>query len=136
MIFTGTNGNDTIIGTNGDDILRGLNGNDFLDGGFGFDIIDGGAGVDTTSYAFYAGPINANLSTGVVSFPGNSVLTDTLISIENLIGTAGNDTITGNNANNSLSGGNGNDSLHGGNGNVFLVLEPSNSSTNRPVPYT
>ncbi len=108
-------------GGNGNDSLHGGNGNDFLDGGFGFDIIDGGAGVDTTSYAFYAGPINANLSTGVVSFPGNSVLTDTLISIENLIGTAGNDTITGNNANNSLSGGNGNDTINGGLGNDTLI---------------
>lgn len=109
--FIGTNGNDTIVGSDDDDILLGLNGNDFLDGRFGFDIIDGGAGVDTTSYAFYAGPINANLLTGIVSFPGNSVLTDTLVSIEDLVGTAGNDTITGSNANNSLFGGNGNDIL-------------------------
>ncbi|MBS0167818.1 MAG: calcium-binding protein [Nitrospira sp.] len=120
MDFFGTNGNDTIVGSNGDDRLFGLNGNDFLDGRFGFDLIDGGAGVDTTSYAFYAGPINANLSTGVVSFPGNSVLTDTLVSIENVIGTAGNDVITGSAANNSLSGGNGNDTLNGGAGNDFL----------------
>ncbi|WP_287729234.1 M10 family metallopeptidase C-terminal domain-containing protein, partial [Microcystis sp. M061S2] len=88
---------------------------------FGFDIIDGGLGNDTTSYAFYWGPINANLATGVVSFPGNSLLTDTLVSIENLIGTAGNDTIIGNTANNSLNGGAGNDTLIGGAGNDTLT---------------
>lgn len=121
MILIGTNGNDTIIGSNDNDSLFGLNGDDFLDGRFGFDLIDGGAGVDTTSYAFYAGPINANLATGVVSFPGNSVLTDTLVSIENLIGTAGNDVITGSAANNALSGGNGNDTINGGLGNDTLV---------------
>ncbi|MGV0106963.1 calcium-binding protein [Nostoc sp. DSM 114160] len=121
--FSGTNGNDVIFGSSDNDTLRGLdgddklfggNGDDFIDGGFGFDTIDGGAGTDTTSYAFFSGPIDANLSTGVVRFPGNSPLTDTLVSIENLIGTAGNDTIVGNDANNVLSGGAGNDFIDGG----------------------
>ncbi|TRV44538.1 MAG: calcium-binding protein [Microcystis panniformis Mp_GB_SS_20050300_S99D] len=116
----GTAGNDTIIGNAADNSLNGGTGDDFIDGGFGFDTIDGGLGNDTTSYAFYGGPINANLSTGVVSFPGNSVLTDTLVSIENLIGTAGNDTIIGNTANNSLFGEAGNDSINGGDGNDKL----------------
>ena len=116
----GYNGNDTINGGDGNDKLFGGTGDDFIDGGFGFDTIDGGLGNDTTSYAFYSGPINANLATGVVSFPGNSVFTDTLISIENLIGTAGNDTIIGNTANNSLFGEAGNDSINGGDGNDKL----------------
>ncbi|QSV56496.1 MAG: calcium-binding protein [Dolichospermum sp. UKL201] len=113
-------GNDSLYGGDGNDYLDGGDGNDYLDGGFGFDTINGGTGVDTTSYAFYGGPINANLATGVVSFPGNSTLTDTLISIENLIGTAGNDTIYGSTADNDLRGGAGNDSLYGGDGNDYL----------------
>ena len=117
----GEAGNDTINGGDGNDKLFGGAGNDWIDGGFGFDTIDGGLGNDTTSYAFYGGPINANLSTGVVSFPGDSVLTDTLVSIENLIGTAGNDTIIGNTANNSLNGGAGNDSINGGDGVDTLI---------------
>jgi Ca2+-binding RTX toxin-like protein len=116
----GGNGNDTLFGGNGDDKLFGGAGDDWIDGGFGFDTIDGGLGNDTTSYAFYWGPINANLSTGVVGFPGNSLLTDTLVSIENLIGTAGNDTIIGNIADNSLFGQAGNDNLNGGDGNDKL----------------
>jgi Ca2+-binding RTX toxin-like protein len=118
--YFGTNFNDTINGSNANDIIYSFGGNDSISGGFGFDTIDGGAGVDTTSYAFYAGPIDANLDTGVVKFPGNSTLTDTLISIENLIGTAGNDTIVGSSANNALSGGAGNDSISGGFGDDKL----------------
>ncbi|MCA2656772.1 MAG: calcium-binding protein, partial [Microcystis sp. M061S2] len=69
--YLGLAGNDTIYGYDGNDSINGGAGDDFIDGGFGFDIIDGGLGNDTTSYAFYWGPINANLATGVVSFPGN-----------------------------------------------------------------
>jgi len=130
MVIYGSNGNDALYGGDGNDYLDGGDGNDYLDGGdgndyldggFGFDTINGGTGVDTTSYAFYGGPINANLATGVVSFPGNSTLTDTLISIENLIGTAGNDTIYGSTADNDLSGGAGNDYLDGGIGKDTLT---------------
>ena len=120
-LIDGGFGFDTINGGDGNDKLFGGTGDDLIDGGFGFDTIDGGLGNDTTSYAFYWGPINANLATGVVSFPGNSLLTDTLVSIENLIGTAGNDTIIGNTANNSLNGGAGNDSINGGDGVDTLI---------------
>ncbi|HBH74211.1 MAG TPA: hemolysin, partial [Synechococcales bacterium UBA10510] len=94
--LSGAAGNDSLFGLDGNDSLSGGDGDDYLDGGFGFDTINGGNGNDTTSYAFYSGPIVANLTTGVVSFPGNSTLTDTLISIENLIATNGNDSVTGN----------------------------------------
>lgn len=118
--FYGTPGNDTLYGTLGNDTLIGGSGDDYLDAGYGFDLIDGRSGIDTTSYEFYYGPIYANLVTGVVSFPGNSIYTDTLVSIENVLGTDGDDSITGNNADNYLKGGYGNDSLYGGNGNDLL----------------
>ncbi|WP_301951274.1 hypothetical protein [Microcystis aeruginosa] len=44
-----------------------------------------------------------------------------MVSIENLIGTAGNDTIIGNTADNSLNGGAGNDSINGGDGVDTLI---------------
>lgn len=125
----GTSNNDTIIGSAADntitsldenDKLAGGDGNDFLDGGFGFDTIDGGNGKDTTTYAFYSEPIHANLATGVVRFPGNSVLSDKLVSIENLIGASKNDIIVGSAADNVLTGGSGNDNLTGSAGNDFL----------------
>ncbi|NJO78090.1 MAG: calcium-binding protein [Cyanobacteria bacterium RM1_2_2] len=116
----GTPGDDILIGTDADDSLFGGAGNDLLDGRFGFDILNGGVGSDTTTYDFFSGGINANLHTGVVGFPGNSTLTDTLISIENLIGSRGNDVITGNIQNNVLSGGLGDDTILGGDGNDAL----------------
>ncbi|HEY9639973.1 MAG TPA: calcium-binding protein, partial [Coleofasciculaceae cyanobacterium] len=113
-IINGDNGDNILIGTNDDDQINGLGGNDFIDGRFGFDIINGGDGNDTTTYDFYFGGINANLSTGMVSFPGSGDRTDTLISIENVIGSRGNDVIVGNGDDNNLSGGAGDDLLDGG----------------------
>ncbi len=113
-VFIGQNDDNLLVGTNGNDQIFGLGGNDFLDGGFGFDLIDGGEGSDTTTYAFFSRGINANLKTGIVSFPGNSTDVDTLISIENLIGSQGNDIITGDDGDNNLSGGAGDDILDGG----------------------
>lgn len=135
----GGSGNDTIFGYGGEDVLRGFAGNDeifggagndTIDGGFGFDTIDGGIGVDTTTYAFYSGPIVANLNTGVVNFPGNSIYTDTLISIENVIGSQGNDTIYGNYQDNVLEGGNGHDYIDGGDGDDTLRGGAGNDTLN------
>jgi Ca2+-binding RTX toxin-like protein len=119
-VFTGTLGNDTLVGTFNDDTLRGLAGDDFLDAGFGFDLIDGGTGVDTVSYTFYSGAVVANLQTGVISFPGNSTLTDTLIGIENIKTGSNDDEIVGTSGNNRIETGSGNDTLRGGGGNDFL----------------
>ena len=118
--YSGLTGNDSIFGSKGDDRLVGGVGNDFIDGGFGFDTIDGGIGIDTTTYDFFLEPIHANLATGVVRPSGKSALLDKLFSIENLIGTAKNDTIIGSGADNRLTGGDGNDKLVGGAGNDFL----------------
>jgi len=116
----GNSNRDYLYGGDGDDTLKGGSGNDYLDGGFGYDSIDGGADVDEVSYSFFAGPIDANLSTGVVRFPGNNTRVDTLASVENLTGTSGNDVIRGNGLANRLSGGGGNDFIYGGSGNDIL----------------
>ena len=122
----GGGGNDTLDGGFGDDIMYGGLGDDFLVGGFGVDTIDGGIGNDTTSYEFYAGPINANLLTGDVSFPGSSLPNNKLVNIEDLIATAGNDTIIGNDDANHLSGGAGNDTVDGGSGDDLIQLGDGN----------
>ena len=57
---------------------------------------------------------HVDLSVGMV-FDGTS--TDTLISIENVVGSGGQDTITGDSGNNHLNGAGGNDTLDGGGGN-------------------
>jgi serralysin len=56
--------------------------------------------------------------------------TDTLISIENAIGSAYNDTLVGDAGNNSLAGGAGNDNLTGGAGNDTLDGGAGNDTLN------
>jgi Ca2+-binding RTX toxin-like protein len=116
----GTSGDDILIGTDTDELLLGGNGNDLLDGRLGCDVMDGGFGSDTVTYDFLNSSINANLETGLVSFPGTATHTETLISIENLIGSRNNDVIVGSIINNTLWGGEGNDSLSSGLGDDLL----------------
>lgn len=118
--FTGDDNDNVLIGSIENDVLSGLGGNDLLDGGLGIDQINGGEGNDTVTYNFFTGGIIANLQifgeTGTVRFPSLGNPSETLTSIENLIGSQGNDSITGSTGNNTLSGGAGNDTLNGGDG--------------------
>jgi Ca2+-binding RTX toxin-like protein len=93
------------------DELHGLGGDDTLAGGAGADIIDGGDGSDTASYRYDYGPISAFLNFGFTSNTYESTF-DTLISIENVIGSSYNDTIAGNNVENFIDGGAGNDTAY------------------------
>ncbi|MGQ4650490.1 calcium-binding protein [Lyngbya aestuarii] len=118
-VLYGNNGNDYLEGGLGNDYLAGGNGNDTLDGSWGSDYLSGGSGIDTAAYNFYSKGITANLYTGKVSFL-NSTSSGTLISIENIIGSRGNDFLHGDNGNNYLYGKNGNDYLYGNDGNDVL----------------
>lgn len=137
--LNGTSGNDVIVGLGGNDTINGMGGNDKICGGDGNDILLGGAGNDLVVggagndiAGFWGSPtgVNANLSTGTATGEGS----DTLQSIEFLIGSNFADTLTGNNSLNFLMGlggadqligldgpdimrgGAGNDTLNGGNG--------------------
>ncbi|MGL4316710.1 MAG: beta strand repeat-containing protein [Pseudomonas sp.] len=88
--------------------------------GIGNNILNGGGGMDTVSYAFASSAIKASLDSNNTQATGGSG-SDTFISIENLIGSNYNDTLTGNAANNRLEGGAGNDTLSGGAGNDTLL---------------
>ncbi|MDH5452154.1 MAG: Hint domain-containing protein [Paracoccaceae bacterium] len=114
---TGT-GNDTISAGAGNDVVFAGDGNDSIEGGAGADTIYGGAGSDTASYATSTSAVNVNLATGTAS--GGHATGDVLNSIENLTGSAFNDTLTGNAAANVISGGAGNDTISGGDGNDTL----------------
>lgn len=105
----GTTGNDSLFGANSDDLLEGRGGSDNL---------NGGGGVDTASYESSGGRVLIDLRAGTAS--SGDAAGDTLISIENLIGSAHNDNLKGDNGENSLSGGAGNDKLSGRSGNDFL----------------
>src|SRR6185369_16387800 len=88
-------------------------------GGNGDDILDGGAGIDTASYADAASGVTVSLAEHDAQDTGGAG-SDTLINIENLTGSAFDDTLTGDANANTLSGLEGDDTLQGGAGNDTL----------------
>lgn len=128
-MLTGNSVRNALWGLSGHDVLNGGLGDDVLNGGLGNDVLNGGAGIDTADYSALIIPgltatgatggvtVNLNL-TGAQNTGGAG--SDTLVGIENVIGTDFNDTLTGNNGNNILSGRGGNDTLNGGGGNDEL----------------
>lgn len=123
--LSGRDGADTLSIAGGDGTGEGVTeavvdggaGDDTLIGRLGGSTLTGGDGVDTLDYSG-ADTITANLSTGVVQ-PGVG-LVDFVGSSENVIGTSGDDAITGDGAANSLLGGDGDDVLDGGKGDDEL----------------
>ncbi|MEN0107905.1 MAG: DUF5801 repeats-in-toxin domain-containing protein, partial [Pseudomonas sp.] len=116
--LNGGDGDYFLLGLGGNDVLNGGYGNDILVGGLGYDTLNGGAGVDTASYHDAPSAVNANLATGVATGGAGN---DTFSSIENLIGSDYNDTLTGDGNSNYLHGGAGNDTIIGGGGADFIV---------------
>src|SRR5262245_43877339 len=150
VAFGGDATADTLVGIEGligsgfNDALTGNSLDNVLAGGLGNDTLDGKGGIDTADYSrdhfFDIGDtadqvvvrlgINGASGTGAEfkafasPFGGPlfiQVSTDTLISIENVTGTAGPDTIVGNELSNTLDGRGGNDTLDGGLGNDTLI---------------
>jgi Ca2+-binding RTX toxin-like protein len=118
---------ENVIGGAGSDSIIGDANNNVLEGGTGNDTLDGGAGNDTASYASSTSRVTVNLATGTASDGMGG--TDTLRNIENVIGGAGRDSITGNGNNNVLEGGAGNDTLSGGAGNDTFVINSTAEGT-------
>ena len=104
-------GNDKLDGGTGDDQLYGGIGNDNLTGGIGQDTFDGGEGKDTVSYASAADAVIVSLASGGT---GGEATGDTFASIERLIGSSFDDSLTGDTEANVLAGGKGADTLTGG----------------------
>ncbi|WP_127995561.1 beta strand repeat-containing protein [Piscinibacter defluvii] len=92
-----------------------------LVGNAGNNVLDGAGGTDTASYAGATGPVQVNLSIAGVQATGAG--SDTLVSIERLIGSAFGDTLIGNAGANLLDGGAGADLLVGGAGNDSYVVD-------------
>lgn len=111
IVLTGSSGNDVLVGTAGADTLSGLDGDDLLEGGAGGDILDGGNGIDTVTYANAASSVRVFISNG--GDPFGEALGDIFVSIENVIGSAFGDYISGNGLNNRLYGENGDDTIYG-----------------------
>lgn len=90
--------------------------------GAGSNVIAGGAGIDTVSYEFAGAAVRVSLASTVAQTTGGSG-SDTLSSIENLRGSAYNDTLSGSGGANDLIGGAGSDRLTGGGGADRFILD-------------
>jgi len=118
----GSSFNDVLIGSTGNNTLSGGDGDDVLNGGAGDDVLDGGTGVDTASYAGSTGGVTVSLAITGAQNVGGGAGTDTLISIENLEGSAFDDILTGDgSANTFILTDGGNDAVNGGDGNDTIV---------------
>src|SRR5262245_44394115 len=129
-----------LIGSGGGDLLTGNSLDNLLAGGFGSDVLNGMNGTDTVDYSrdhfFDAGDtadrVEVHLGLGGANGTGDEftrqgdgtfkrVSSDTLTSIENVIGTAGSDIIVGNEQDNVLEGRGGSNVLDGGLGDDRLI---------------
>ena len=119
LTIDGGDGNDTVSSSDSSVNLAGGNGDDLLISGVAGDIFEGGPGTDTVDYSGYANGVTVTFTVpaGLSVGPGG----DRLRSVENVIGSALADTISGNSADNRFTGGDGNDVLNGDGGADTLV---------------
>lgn len=104
---------DQLWGTAGPNLLDGGDGNDLLVGGAGADTLIGGAGSDTASYQGATAGVVVDLLGGAA---WDGAYLDTLVGIENAIGSRFGDQLWGDGGANVLEGGTGADYLNGGGG--------------------
>jgi peptidoglycan/xylan/chitin deacetylase (PgdA/CDA1 family) len=143
--FTGTTGRDILVGTSGADVLSASDNHDILFGGLGNDTLEAGAGADTLNGGAGDDVLNGGPSTDTASYvdsPSGVTVslaltgpqatggagTDTLLSIENLIGSAHADDLTGGNGRNLINGGAGNDIVFAGAGSDTVNGEAGNDT--------
>jgi Ca2+-binding RTX toxin-like protein len=129
---------ENLVGSRFNDRLTGASNNNVLAPGLGNDTVDGRGGTDTVDYSadrfFDDAPgsretpdrvvvqlgLSGAIGTGTKFIDAQSTV-DSLTSIENVIGSRGNDTIVGNEVANTLEGRDGADTLDGGFGNDVLI---------------
>ncbi|HEX2196472.1 MAG TPA: calcium-binding protein [Actinomycetota bacterium] len=128
----GSDGDDVLIGDDGPNRIYALNGEDEVHarggddrivaddiGGVGDDHVDGGEGSDTIGFDYVA--VTVDLVAGTARGQG----TDTLVDVENVIGSIQGDTIYGDDESNRLLGyysgyDSGDDEIHGAGGDDYL----------------
>ncbi|HEY0599177.1 calcium-binding protein [Brevundimonas sp.] len=116
----GDGGDNVLAGDGGADVIEGLAGSDTLRGGGGDDLLDGGDGEDVADYTFAVSGVVVRLFAGLTLSDGDGGV-DTLVSIENVTGSAFDDTLLGSAGGNVLSGGDGQDYLIGLGGADVLI---------------
>jgi Ca2+-binding RTX toxin-like protein len=115
---------DVLIGDDGDNKLFGLKGNDVFISNVGNDSLEGNEGRDAISYRRDPNAVIVDLSAPTATDGFGD--TDSLTNIEDLIGTAFDDTLTGDSGANRIYGGDGQDIISGGDGNDELYGENDN----------
>ena len=111
---------DTSAGSN----LSGNSLNNVLTAGAGSNVLNGDTGTDTASYSTATAAVTVSLATNSTQATGGSGA-DTLISLENLTGSAYHDRLTGNSGANVLNGAAGEDTLTGGDGSDTYYVDNS-----------
>jgi serralysin len=121
-IFNPSGGAVNLDGRGGNDRLLGSARNDLLQGGLGNDYLYGSVGFDTASYSQATAGVVVSLANGAAqNTVGAGIDTLDIGSIEALLGSTHNDTLTASNFGCTLTGGGGNDTLRGGNASDILV---------------
>jgi len=137
-IIFGQAGNDEMIGAGGGDALLAGPGNDLMLAGPGFDVLIGGSGDDLfdggptpfDTASFEESPVGVVVDLNLVAPQVTGEGTDTLTGIEGLVGSKGNDVLTGQDlpslTGNVLRGFGGADQLYGMDGDDVLDGEAGN----------
>jgi len=105
----GGSGDDYLNGGAAADVINGGSGNDYIVTGAGADVVNGGSGIDTVDYSGAARAMRIDLH-GKRTAGGDS---DSLISVENAVGSDFDDIFRGDLRDNDLDGGAGDDVLRG-----------------------
>ncbi len=118
---TGSSYADQLTAGKSGSILQGLAGDDLLIAGAGNDTLDGGKGNDTASYALATSGVTVSLAAAGLQNTGGSGK-DTLISIENLIGSKFGDVLTPGSGTESIDGGAGADiAVYSGHSSDYVI---------------
>ena len=127
--FWGGAGNDNLHGQSGNNELYGGAGNDWLSGSnIGNDLYNGGDGIDTVSFSLSSGGVWAALWWNQPFDTGQGM--DTIIDVENLLGSAYADVLEGDSGSNRLEGQGGDDTLEGEEGNDYLAGDGGDDTLN------
>jgi Ca2+-binding RTX toxin-like protein len=108
---------DVLRGSGAAEDLFGLGGADTLVGGGGADLLNGGSGRDTAGYAAAPSAVTVDLARGKASRGAGA---DSLLGLENVVGSRYADLLRGSPGANVLRGGSGRDTLRGAAGNDRL----------------
>jgi Ca2+-binding RTX toxin-like protein len=110
----GTNNIDALTGDGADNGLIGLEGDDVMTGGGGADVLWGLDGADVIDYGTSPAGVSIDLAAGTAT--GGDADGDTIVTVEAVIGSAFDDTLTGDAGDNFFLGGGGADAIDGGAG--------------------